>query len=346
MAFSFCVILTFSLPLTIFAGTECDVSKGEVFVGGIQVSDYEACEKSCLDEPKCVSITYYDSGSCSHFGTECTNTIQTGNNCITKTLKKEASNHQECDTEQGEIFLSKSQGSGVAACKKSCEDDAQCQSIVYYSHGSCSLFSTKCEKRKPADNAHTEFVKEIKVQDDEGTCKIGEQCDVENGEIWFEDGSGKVADYAACKKACMDRIRCQSITYYAHGWCSLFKTQCTHRRPAVGAIAENLKQDLFNREECDMTQGEVYLPESSDYYPTKEACRKSCMDEPKCNSITFYKSSGWCSHFSTYCLKRKATANADAMRVKGPNAGSFEPTQSPPPDPPRSHLDPLYASYG
>jgi len=315
----FCVILTFSLPLTIFANnTECDVSRGEIWLSGKQVSDFAACEKSCEDEPNCRSITYYDSGSCSHFSTECSAT-RPANNAISKNLKQESLNGKECDVDQGEIWLAKSEASDLAACKKSCEDDAQCQSVVFYNHGACSRFSTKCENTKPANNAHTEQVKDLEnTCDAAGTCNAahGEECDVDDNEIYMEDGSGKVDDYAACKQACMDRIRCQSVTFYAHGKCSLFKTPCTHRRPVDNAIAETLKTDFYNKQECDTENGEVYLEGSSGDLPDLNACRKSCDDEPKCKSVSYFKS-GFCSHYSTCCVNRKfsATGQADSLKL-------------------------------
>ena len=55
---------------------------------------------------------------------------------------------------------------------------------------------------------------------------------------------------------------------------------------------------------CDASQGEVYLYDSSYVSTTVAACKKSCEDEPKCKSFTFFDG-GWCSHFSTCCEKRK-----------------------------------------
>ena len=39
-----------------------------------QVSDEEACKKSCEDAAACKSITFYSSGWCSHFSTDCKKT--------------------------------------------------------------------------------------------------------------------------------------------------------------------------------------------------------------------------------------------------------------------------------
>jgi len=102
----FCMILTFNLPLTIFAdgmdGMVCDVSQGEVFLPtSCQVSNYAACKKSCEDEPECKSITFYgninEPGFCTHFSTECKKTVPSEDgDAISIYLKGE-----ECAAKQG-----------------------------------------------------------------------------------------------------------------------------------------------------------------------------------------------------------------------------------------------------
>merc|ERR1712010_387850 len=104
--------------------------------------------------------------------------------------------------------------------------------------------------------------------------------------------------------ACEARIHCQSMVYFADGTCSLFRTQCTHRVPEPTATSVTLKADFFNHQVCDESQGEILLPDSSGNVADVAACQKSCDDEPKCKSTTFFKS-GWCSHYSTCCTKRK-----------------------------------------
>ena len=48
---------------------------------------------------------------------------------------------------------SSSQVSDLAACKKSCEDDAGCKSITFFDGGWCSHFSTGCTKTQASSNA-------------------------------------------------------------------------------------------------------------------------------------------------------------------------------------------------
>ena len=61
--------------------SECDIASGEKFLcaSSKKVSDEEACKKSCEDAAACKSITFYSSGWCSHFSTECTKTKADGN---------------------------------------------------------------------------------------------------------------------------------------------------------------------------------------------------------------------------------------------------------------------------
>ena len=58
------------------SNTECDVGAGEVYrsQSSGKVSDIAACKKSCEAHAQCKSITFFNSGWCSHFSTECTKT--------------------------------------------------------------------------------------------------------------------------------------------------------------------------------------------------------------------------------------------------------------------------------
>merc|ERR1712230_105268 len=54
----------------------CDMASGEKYLGASskEVTNEEACKKSCEDAAACKSITFYSSGWCSHFSTECKST--------------------------------------------------------------------------------------------------------------------------------------------------------------------------------------------------------------------------------------------------------------------------------
>merc|ERR1712032_1686421 len=54
---------------------ECDEGAGEVYRRNSpgKVETLEQCQKSCEDQAACKSITYFNSGWCSHFSTSCSN---------------------------------------------------------------------------------------------------------------------------------------------------------------------------------------------------------------------------------------------------------------------------------
>merc|ERR1712032_109029 len=54
----------------------CDVSAGEVYLQSSpgKVSALDECKKLCEDAASCQSITFFKSGWCSHFASECTKT--------------------------------------------------------------------------------------------------------------------------------------------------------------------------------------------------------------------------------------------------------------------------------
>jgi hypothetical protein len=144
-----------------------------------------------------------------------------------------------------------------------------------------------------------------------------EECDVSKGEIRLPKSSGKVSSLAACKQSCKDVAACQSITLFADGQCQHFSTKCENRKSHDGAIAMRLKEHTANNKECDQSQGEVYMHESSEVTSSFDACMKSCQGVPACNGITFF-ARGWCSHFSTGCDKTKSTKDAHARKPPRP----------------------------
>merc|ERR1712032_1046266 len=56
------------------SNTECDAGAGEVYrsQSSSLVKEIDACKKSCEDDSECKSITFFTSGWCSHFITDCT----------------------------------------------------------------------------------------------------------------------------------------------------------------------------------------------------------------------------------------------------------------------------------
>ena len=62
---------------------ECDTKAGEVYLQQSpgKVSSLERCKKSCQDSASCRSITFYGSGWCSHYSTQC-NKVKTKNKAV------------------------------------------------------------------------------------------------------------------------------------------------------------------------------------------------------------------------------------------------------------------------
>ena len=46
-----------------------------------------------------------------------------------------------------------------------------------------------------------------------------------------------------------------------------------------------------------------------------EVCQRLCEGNPGCRSITYFLSSGWCSHFSTACTNTKTKSKAASARL-------------------------------
>ena len=68
--------------------------------------------------------------------------------------------------------------------------------------------------------------------------------------------------------------------------------------------------------ECDHGSGvEKYLGKTSCLVDDIEHCKKTCEEDINCRSVTLFKGSGWCSHFSTECKKTK-TLHSDAVSMR------------------------------
>ena len=79
--------------------TACDTSAGEVYLQDSPgtVSTLEQCKTMCEHATECQSITYYESGWCSHYSTPCTRTMLT---------RKAVALQLIADSEKGETFTS------------------------------------------------------------------------------------------------------------------------------------------------------------------------------------------------------------------------------------------------
>ena len=52
---------------------------------------------------------------------------------------------------------------------------------------------------------------------------------------------------------------------------------------------------------CDTNAEEEYMGTSPGKVSSLKECKQSCQDASECQSITFFKTRKWCSHFSTAC---------------------------------------------
>ena len=62
--------------LALGQGSQCDTDAGEVYLDSSpgKGSTLEKCKQACEDATGCQSISFFQSGWCSHFSTDCTNT--------------------------------------------------------------------------------------------------------------------------------------------------------------------------------------------------------------------------------------------------------------------------------
>ena len=67
----------------IFVGHDaaCDTNAGEVSLdqSPAQLASLDACQRSCVADSECRSITYSNTGSCTRFSTPCSQTKQSAN---------------------------------------------------------------------------------------------------------------------------------------------------------------------------------------------------------------------------------------------------------------------------
>jgi len=138
----------------------CNDQMGELWVRENVVKDYDACIQDCKDAPDCLSIGFYTTipyGRCSHFSTMCKE-LKPRAGVISKNVKGESLNKRECDVSRGEKYigqLGRGSTKNIADCEQRCQDHGQCNSFVYYDHGTCSFFSTCCANTHITENAHT-----------------------------------------------------------------------------------------------------------------------------------------------------------------------------------------------
>ena len=83
----------------ILKNTACNARAGEKYLSASskQVSDEKACKQSCENVTACKSITFYSSGWCSHFSTECKAT-EADSNAISIQLSRKSTKGRPATT--------------------------------------------------------------------------------------------------------------------------------------------------------------------------------------------------------------------------------------------------------
>ena len=67
------------------------------------------------------------------------------------------------------------------------------------------------------------------------------ECDAGAGEVYRAQSSAQRSSLEQCKQSCQDaEPACQSITYFASGWCSHFSTACSKTKSSDNALAMQL----------------------------------------------------------------------------------------------------------
>lgn len=197
-------------------------------------------------------------------------------------------------------------------------DKGQLTKIAFYEYG-----------RKPLPDQVTTFTSR-----DENA-----ECDTSNEEVVLQL-PGKVSSLEKCQSLCTNEPKCNSITYFQSGYCSLFSTYCNNYKFKSKAISQyklavpknlaDLGRIEVKREfetvgvnnECAIKLGEVFLNTSPGADTSFDECKKSCKDNGACNSLTFFYASGYCSHFSTACDKvntfKSKKTKAISLRLVSP----------------------------
>jgi hypothetical protein len=144
---------------------------------------------------------------------------------------------------------------------------------------------------------------------------------------------GKVSSLSECQDLCEASSRCKSLSFYADKHCSFFSGNCADRTSTTGATAVKVgaKTDstawqlVSYGKKCDADNGEIYLA-SSGKQANLAACVDSCAKTTKpCRSVTYFKSSGFCSHFVTHCVKTLHSMGAVSYTIPdGYVAGEVE----------------------
>ena len=218
---------------------------------------------------------------------------------------------QACDDQiTPKLYTSPSPGKvdNLEQCVELCEVSGDCASVTFFELSKwCTHFYTACESLKPGHGATT-----VTPEVDPYWTLVGSGIECQGGTSL--DSSGKQESLKKCIASCDLAPDCKSVTFFtASKSCSHFYTTCEKTKETAKTISMVKRTQ---QSKCDMNAGEVFRKESSGDVSDLAACKKSCEDDAKCQGITFFIRSKYCSHFSTACTKRTPTQNTIAMTLK------------------------------
>ena len=133
----------------------------------------------------------------------------------------------------------------------------------------------------------------------------------------METSQGKVPNLEICKASCEIVEGCKSISYFKTGWCSHWSTLCekTKRNKKVLVSLRTKAEprtwiEVGAKRECHGYTngigwgGEIYMESSPGKVASLEACKKSCENNRRCKSISYFNTK-WCSHWDTPCTETR-----------------------------------------
>merc|ERR1711939_404509 len=139
------------------------------------------------------------------------------------------------------------QGSNLEDCKKSCQNNADCKSIVLLKNGWCSHYSTPCTNTKKKGKV----LIAMRLVAESGSSPTTTQkpsmaweqvqaktvCDTNEGEVYMRSSPGKLSSLEQCQMSCESNTGCKSIIFFKNGLCSHFSTTCSKVKTMKKAAA-------------------------------------------------------------------------------------------------------------
>ena len=155
---SLCVLITFSLPLAIFANIDnsrldnqipdriCDLVKdGVLFNSPGIVDNLATCTAICEASTQCQAASLLPNKRCYHFTTNCVNMVETkGAVTVIPQGSFEWTLVGYGKSCRGKSLASCGKQANVAACHNSCKSASNCRSFTFLPDKTCNHF-TKCD---------------------------------------------------------------------------------------------------------------------------------------------------------------------------------------------------------